>query len=92
MYVTRALLPAMIERNSGHIVNLGSTAGLAAYAGGTVYCATKAAVKMLSDGIRIDTIATDIKVTTIMPGLVETPFSEFVSAATPNVPQPSTQA
>ncbi|MCI5837128.1 MAG: SDR family NAD(P)-dependent oxidoreductase [Veillonellaceae bacterium] len=76
MYVTRALLPAMIERNSGHIVNLGSTAGLAAYAGGTVYCATKAAVKMLSDGIRIDTIATDIKVTTIMPGLVETPFSE----------------
>ncbi|MBB6478155.1 hypothetical protein HNR45_001225 [Negativicoccus succinicivorans] len=76
LYVTRAMLPAMIERGQGHIVNLGSTAGQGAYAGGAVYCATKAAVKMLGDAIRIETIATDIKVTTIMPGIVETPFSK----------------
>ncbi len=76
LYVTRSILPAMVEKNEGHIVNLGSTAGQFAYAGAAIYCATKAAVKMLSDGIRIDTIATDIKVTTIMPGIVETPFSE----------------
>ena len=76
LYVTRAMLPAMIERGHGHIVNLGSTAGQGAYAGGAVYCATKAAVKMLGDAIRIETIATDIKVTTIMPGIVETPFSQ----------------
>ena len=76
LYVTRAMLPAMIERGQGHIVNLGSTAGQGAYAGGAVYCATKAAVKMLGDAIRIETIATDIKVTTIMPGIVETPFSQ----------------
>ena len=73
--VTHALLPAMVERNTGHIVNLGSTAGLYAYAGAAVYCASKAAVKTFSDGIRIDVIDTDIKVTTIQPGIVETPFS-----------------
>ena len=66
----------MIDKNEGHIVNMGSTAGIYAYPGGAVYCATKAAVKTLSDGIRMDTIATDIKVTTIQPGIVETPFSE----------------
>ena len=66
----------MIDKNEGHIVNMGSTAGIYAYPGGAVYCATKAAVKMLADGIRMDTIATDIKVTTIQPGIVETPFSE----------------
>lgn len=74
--VTRAFLPAMLERNSGHIVNLGSTAGLYAYAGAAVYCATKAAVKTFSDGIRIDVIDSDIKVTTIQPGIVQTAFSE----------------
>ena len=66
----------MIDKNEGHIVNMGSTAGIYAYPNGAVYCATKAAVKTLSDGIRMDTIATDIKVTTIQPGIVETPFSE----------------
>ncbi|WP_251441784.1 SDR family NAD(P)-dependent oxidoreductase [Veillonella intestinalis] len=76
LYVSRTVLPFMIEKNQGHIVNLGSTAGIYAYAKGAVYCATKAAVKTLSDGIRIDTIETDIKVTTIQPGIVETPFSE----------------
>ncbi len=74
--MTRAFLPAMLERNTGHIVNMGSTAGLYAYAGAAVYCATKAAVKTFSDGIRIDVIDSDIKVTTIQPGIVETPFSE----------------
>ncbi len=74
--VTRAFLPAMLKENSGHIVNLGSTAGLYAYAGAAVYCATKAAVKTFSDGVRIDVIDSDIKVTTIQPGIVETPFSE----------------
>ena len=76
LYVTKVVLPFMIAQNSGHIVNMGSTAGIYAYPGGAVYCATKAAVKTLSDGIRMDTIATDIKVTTIQPGIVETPFSE----------------
>ena len=76
LYVTKAVLPFMINKNEGHIVNMGSTAGIYAYPGGAVYCATKAAVKMLADGIRMDTIATDIKVTTIQPGIVETPFSE----------------
>ena len=76
LYVTKAVLPFMIDKNEGHIVNMGSTAGIYAYPGGAVYCATKAAVKMLADGIRMDTIATDIKVTNIQPGIVETPFSE----------------
>ena len=67
-HVTRAFLPAMLKRNKGHIINLGSTAGLYAYAGAAVYCATKAAVKTFSDGIRIDVIDSDIKVTTIQPG------------------------
>ena len=57
--VTHDFLPAMVQRNSGHIVNLGSTAGLYAYAGAAVYCASKAAVKTFSDGIRIDLMATD---------------------------------
>ena len=74
--VTRAFLPEMVSRNSGHVVNMGSTAGLYAYAGAAVYCATKAAVKTFSDGIRIDVIDSDIKVTTVQPGIVETPFSE----------------
>lgn len=76
MIMTRAFLPSMLERNSGHIVNIGSTAGLYAYAGGAVYCATKAAIKTFSDGVRIDVIDSNLKVTTIQPGLVETPFSE----------------
>lgn len=75
-YVTRAVMPHMVERNEGHIINLGSTAGIYAYANGAVYCATKAAIKTLTDGIRIDALETDIKVTTIQPGIVETPFSE----------------
>lgn len=76
MMMTRAFLPSMLEHNTGHIINIGSTAGLYAYAGGAVYCATKSAVKTFSDGVRIDVIHSNIKVTTIQPGLVETPFSE----------------
>lgn len=73
--VTRAIVPGMIERNRGHIINIGSVAGDAAYAGGAVYCATKAAVKAITDGLRIDVVDTPLRVTLIKPGLVETPFS-----------------
>lgn len=76
LYMTRQLLPDMIQKNKGHIVTMGSTAGIYAYGGAAVYSATKAMVKVLSDGIRIDTVATDIKVTTIQPGIVETDFSQ----------------
>lgn len=74
--VTRQILPKMIEMNDGHIINIGSTAGIYAYAGAAVYAATKSAVKFLSDGIRIDTIEKNIKVTTLQPGIVETDFSQ----------------
>ena len=76
LYVTREIIPKMISQNSGHIINIGSTAGMYSYANGAVYCATKVAVRFLSDGIRIDTIDKNIKVTTIQPGIVETDFSE----------------
>lgn len=76
IYVSRMVLPLMVKQNKGHIFNIGSTAGIYAYPNGAVYCATKSAVKTLSDGMRMDTIATDIKVTNIQPGLVETNFSE----------------
>ncbi|HHT7804336.1 TPA: SDR family NAD(P)-dependent oxidoreductase [Streptococcus suis] len=74
--VTRQILPQMVENNNGHIINIGSTAGIYAYAGAAVYAATKSAVKVLSDGIRIDTIDKNIKVTTLQPGIVETDFSQ----------------
>ena len=75
--MTRLVVPGMVERNSGHIINVGSVAGDAAYAGGNVYCATKAAVKALSDGLRIDVANTAIRVTNLKPGLVETNFSKI---------------
>lgn len=73
--MTRLIVPGMVQRGRGQIVNLGSIAGDYAYAGGSVYCATKAAVKALSDGLRIDLVDTPIRVTNIKPGLVETNFS-----------------
>lgn len=73
--MTRMIVPGMVERNSGHIINIGSIAGDAAYPGGSVYCATKAAVKALSDGLRIDLVDTPLRVTNVKPGLVETNFS-----------------
>lgn len=73
--MTRLVVPGMIERGRGHVINVGSVAGDAAYAGGAVYCATKAAVKALTDGLRIDVAGTPIRVTNLKPGLVETNFS-----------------
>lgn len=73
--MTRLVVPGMVERGCGHIINIGSIAGDAAYPGGSVYCATKAAVKALSDGLRIDLVDTPLRVTNVKPGLVETNFS-----------------
>lgn len=73
--MTRLIVPAMVERNHGHVINIGSVAGDAAYAGGNVYCATKAAVKAITDGLRIDLVDTAVRVTNVKPGLVETNFS-----------------
>ena len=75
LYMTRLVVPGMVERLKGHVINIGSVAGDAAYAGGAVYCATKAAVKVLSDGLRIDLAHTPVRVTNLKPGLVETNFS-----------------
>lgn len=73
--MTRMVVPGMVERGKGHIINIGSIAGDAAYPGGSVYCATKAAVKALSDGLRIDLVDTPLRVTNIKPGMVETNFT-----------------
>ncbi len=73
--MTRLVVPRMVEQGRGHIINIGSVAGDAAYANGNVYCATKAAVKALSDGLRIDLAETPLRVTNVKPGLVETNFS-----------------
>ena len=73
--MTRFVVPGMVERNEGHVINIGSVAGDAAYANGNVYCATKAAVKALSDGLRIDVAESDVRVTNLKPGLVQTNFS-----------------
>ena len=76
LYVTRAVVPGMVERGAGHVVNLGSTAGWIIYAGGAVYCATKAAERAISEGLRIDLMGTAVRVTSIDPGMVETAFSQ----------------
>ncbi|OCW93210.1 NAD(P)-dependent oxidoreductase [Macellibacteroides sp. HH-ZS] len=73
--ITRLVTPGMVQRGVGHIINIGSIAGDAAYPGGSVYCATKAAVKTLTDGLRQDLVDTPLRVTNIKPGLVETNFS-----------------
>ena len=73
--ITRLVVPGMVERNNGHIINIGSIAGEAAYPGASVYCATKTAVKLLTDGLRIDLVDTPLRVTNIKPGWVETNFS-----------------
>jgi len=75
LYVTKAVLPAMVAKKAGHIVNLGSLAGLETYLNGSVYCATKSAVHTLSDAMRMDLNKHGIKVSCINPGMVETNFS-----------------
>lgn len=76
LYVTKEIVKGMIERNSGHVINIGSTAGHDVYPNGSVYCATKYAVKAITQTLRVELVATDIRVTTIDPGLVETNFSK----------------
>ena len=73
--MTRLIVPGMVARNEGHVINVGSVADDAAYAGGNVYCATKAAVKAITDGLRIDVAESAVRVTNLKPGLVETNFS-----------------
>lgn len=75
LFVTAEVLPGMVERGSGHIINIGSIAGHQTYAGGTVYCATKAAVDRITQGIRLDVIGTGVRVSTVDPGVVETEFN-----------------
>lgn len=75
LYLTRALLPYMVKKKSGHIVNLGSVAGRLVYPGGAVYCATKFAVRAISEGLRMDLAGTNIRITNIEPGMVSSEFS-----------------
>ncbi|RUQ85005.1 SDR family oxidoreductase [Legionella septentrionalis] len=75
LYVTRAVLPGMVKRDAGHIINIGSIAGHYVYPNGAVYCATKHAVKALTEGIRMDVFGTKVRVSTVDPGAVKTNFS-----------------
>jgi hypothetical protein len=75
LYVTRAVVPGMVSRSRGHVINLGSTAGYITYANGAVYCATKAAERAISQGLKIDLMGTPVRVTSVDPGMVETAFS-----------------
>src|SRR5208282_375475 len=75
LYVTRSVVPGMVERGRGHVVNLGSTAGELTYPNGAVYCASKAAERAINDGLRQDVLGTPVRVTSVDPGMVETDFS-----------------
>lgn len=76
LYLTRCIVPGMVSRGRGHVVNIGSIAGLQTYPGGNVYCATKAAVRVISEGLKQDLLGTPVRVSCIDPGMVETEFSE----------------
>jgi NADP-dependent 3-hydroxy acid dehydrogenase YdfG len=75
LYVTRAVVPGMVVRGRGHVINLGSTAGELTYPNGAVYCASKAAERAINDGLRQDVLGTPLRVTSVDPGMVETDFS-----------------
>jgi 3-hydroxy acid dehydrogenase / malonic semialdehyde reductase len=75
LYVTKAVVPGMVARGAGHVINLGSVAGYITYANGAVYCASKAAEKAISEGLKIDLMGTPVRVTSVDPGMVETDFS-----------------
>ena len=75
LYMTRSLVPGMVSRGRGHIINIGSIAGHQTYPGGSVYCATKAAVKSISEGLKQDLLGTPVRVSSVDPGMVETDFS-----------------
>jgi 3-hydroxy acid dehydrogenase / malonic semialdehyde reductase len=75
LYVTRSVVPGMVARGKGHVINLGSTAAYITYANGSVYCATKAAEKSISEGLKIDLMGTPVRVTSVDAGMVETNFS-----------------
>ncbi len=75
LYVTRAVVPGMVERGRGHVINLGSVAGEMTYPNGAVYCASKAAERSINDGLREDVLGTPVRVTSVDPGMVETEFS-----------------
>jgi 3-hydroxy acid dehydrogenase/malonic semialdehyde reductase len=77
LYVTRAVVPGMVSRAAGHVINLGSTAGYITYANGAVYCATKAAEKSITEGLKIDLMGTPVRVTSVDPGMVKTDFSRI---------------
>lgn len=76
LYVSKCIIPGMKERNSGHIINISSVAALLTYANGVVYCASKKAVKAISEGMRLELTEFGIKVSDLAPGAVETEFSE----------------
>ena len=76
LYVTRSILPGMVKRNKGHIINIGSIAGHQLYPAGNVYCSTKFAVRALSEGLRLDLLGTGVRVTSVDPGMVQTEFSQ----------------
>jgi 3-hydroxy acid dehydrogenase / malonic semialdehyde reductase len=76
LYVTRSVVPGMVARGRGHVINLGSTAAYTTYANGAVYCASKAAEKSISEGLKIDLMGTPVRVTSVDAGMVETNFSK----------------
>jgi NADP-dependent 3-hydroxy acid dehydrogenase YdfG len=77
LYVTRSVVPGMVARNAGHVISLGSVAGYITYANGAVYCASKAAERAISEGLKIDLMGTAVRVTSVDPGMVETDFSRI---------------